>query len=58
MKVTVVSQQGKETLGAMLGANERFGKGCLAGQARRIATVATMVEAVIVRLEKRRPSFA
>jgi hypothetical protein len=29
-----------------------FGEGCLAGQARRIATVATIMDSVIVRLEK------
>jgi hypothetical protein len=29
-----------------------FGEACLAGQAQRIATATTMVEAVIVRLEK------
>jgi hypothetical protein len=32
--------------------NEFFGEGCLAGQARRIASVATVTESVIVRLEK------
>ncbi len=52
VKVTVVSEQGKEAVVAMLGASEFFGEGCLAGQARRIATVATLTESVIVRLEK------
>src|ERR1700736_6530469 len=52
VKVTVVSEQGKEAVVAMLGANDFFGEGCLAGQARRIATVATMTDSVIVRLEK------
>jgi hypothetical protein len=42
VKVTVVSEQGKEAVVAMLGTNDFFGEGCLAGQARRIATVATM----------------
>jgi CRP-like cAMP-binding protein len=36
----------------MLGANDFFGEGCLAGQAQRIATVATITDSVIVRLEK------
>ena len=36
----------------MLGTNDFFGEGCLAGQAQRIATVATMTDSVIVRLEK------
>jgi CRP/FNR family transcriptional regulator, cyclic AMP receptor protein len=52
VKVTVVSKQGKEAVVAMLGTNQFFGEGCLAGQAQRIATVATMTDSVIVRLEK------
>jgi CRP/FNR family transcriptional regulator, cyclic AMP receptor protein len=52
VKVSVVSEQGKEAVVAMLGTNDFFGEGCLAGQAQRIATVATMTDSVIVRLEK------
>jgi CRP/FNR family cyclic AMP-dependent transcriptional regulator len=52
VKVTVGSEQGKEAVVAMLGTNDFFGEGCLAGQAQRIATVATMTDSVIVRLEK------
>jgi CRP/FNR family transcriptional regulator, cyclic AMP receptor protein len=52
VKVTVVSEQGKEAVVAMLGTNDFFGEGCLAGQAQRIATAATMMDSVIVRLEK------
>jgi CRP/FNR family transcriptional regulator, cyclic AMP receptor protein len=52
VKVTVVSEQGKEAVVAILGTNQFFGEGCLAGQAKRIATVATMTDSVIVRLEK------
>jgi len=52
VKVTVVSDQGKEAVVAILAADEFFGEGCLAGQALRISTVAAMVETVIVRLEK------
>ena len=52
VKVTVVSKLGKEAVVAILGTNEFFGEGCLAGQAQRIATAATMTDAVIVRLEK------
>jgi CRP/FNR family transcriptional regulator, cyclic AMP receptor protein len=51
-KVTVVSEQGKEAVVAVLGADEFFGEACLAGQARRIATVATMTDSVIMRLER------
>ena len=52
VKVTVISEQGKEAVVAILAADEFFGEGCLAGQAQRIATAATMTESVIVRLEK------
>jgi CRP/FNR family transcriptional regulator, cyclic AMP receptor protein len=51
-KVTVVSEQGKEAVVAIFGANEFFGEGCLAGQAQRIATVTAMADCVIMRLEK------
>jgi CRP/FNR family transcriptional regulator, cyclic AMP receptor protein len=52
VKLTVVSEQGKEAVVAMLGTNDFFGEGCLAGQALRIATVAAIMDSVIVRLEK------
>jgi CRP-like cAMP-binding protein len=52
VKVTVVSGQGKEAVVAIQGSNEFFGEGCLNGQALRIATITTMTESVIVRLEK------
>jgi CRP/FNR family cyclic AMP-dependent transcriptional regulator len=52
VKLAVVSEQGKEAVIAMLGANDFFGEGCLAGQTRRIATAAAMTDSVIVRLEK------
>jgi CRP-like cAMP-binding protein len=52
VKITVVSEQGKEAIVAMLGPGDFFGEGCLAGQPRRIATVAAMTECVVMRLEK------
>jgi CRP/FNR family transcriptional regulator, cyclic AMP receptor protein len=52
VKVTVVSEQGKEAVVAILGTEEFFGEGCLAGQAQRMSTVTAMTDAVIVRLEK------
>jgi CRP-like cAMP-binding protein len=52
VKLTVVSEQGKEAVIAILGADEFFGEGCLAGQAQRIATVTAMADSVVVRLEK------
>jgi len=51
-KVTVISTQGKEAVVAILGTDEFFGEGCLAGQAQRIATVTTMTDCVFMRLEK------
>jgi CRP/FNR family cyclic AMP-dependent transcriptional regulator len=51
-KLTVVSEQGKEAVIAILGADDFFGEGCLAGQTQRIATVTAMTDSVIVRLEK------
>jgi len=52
VKLTVVSEQGKEAVVAILGADEFFGEGCLAGQPQRIATAAAMIDSVIARLEK------
>src|ERR1700691_1815554 len=52
VKVTVVSEQGKEAVVAILGADDFFGEGCLAGQALRISTVTTMTDSVIARIEK------
>ena len=51
-KVTVVSAQGKEAVVAILGTDEFFGEGCLAGQVQRISTVTAMTDCVIMRLEK------
>src|SRR6202140_4086348 len=52
VKLTVVSEQGKEAVVAILGTDEFCGEGCLAGQPQRIATAAVMVDSVIARLEK------
>lgn len=51
-KKTVVSDQGKEAVVALLGTGDFFGEGCLAGQALRLATVAALTECVIVRMAK------
>jgi CRP/FNR family cyclic AMP-dependent transcriptional regulator len=58
VKVTVVSEQGKEAVVAILGANDFFGEACLAGQARRIATVAAMAETPSSCGWRKRRSFA
>jgi CRP/FNR family transcriptional regulator, cyclic AMP receptor protein len=52
LKLTVVSQQGKEAVVAILGAGDFFGEGCLAGQAMRMSSAATITECSIMRLEK------
>ncbi len=52
VKLTVNSPQGKEAVVAILGANDFFGEGCLAGQRRRMSTVTAMADSVIARIEK------
>jgi CRP-like cAMP-binding protein len=52
VKVTVISEQGKEAVVAVLGPNEFCGEGCLTGQPLRIATATAMTECNIMRLEK------
>lgn len=52
VKITVVSEQGKEAVVALLGRNEFFGEGSLAGQSRRISTVETISDSVISRLDR------
>jgi len=52
VKITVVSEQGKEAVVAILGTDDFFGEGCLAGQMQRISTVTAMTDSVIVRLKK------
>ena len=51
-KVTVVSEQGKEAVVALLGTGDFFGEGCLAGQPLRLATVAALTKCVIAQIEK------
>jgi CRP-like cAMP-binding protein len=52
IKVTVISEQGKEAVVAILGSGEFLGEGCLTGQPRRIATAQAMTDCRIMRLEK------
>jgi CRP-like cAMP-binding protein len=52
IKVTVVSEQGKEAVVAIRGPDEFCGEGCLAGQPRRVATATAMTDCDIMRLEK------
>jgi len=52
VKLTVVSEQGKEAVVAILGTDEFFGEACLAGQVQRVATVTAMTDTTIARVEK------
>jgi CRP/FNR family cyclic AMP-dependent transcriptional regulator len=52
VKVTVMSEQGKEAIVAILGPDEFCGEGCLTGQPRRVATATAMTECEIMRLDK------
>jgi CRP/FNR family transcriptional regulator, cyclic AMP receptor protein len=52
VKVTVVSEQGKEAVVAILGPDEFCGEGCLTGQPLRLATATAMTDCEVMRLEK------
>ena len=52
VKLTVISDQGKEAVVAILGSGDFFGEGCLNGHPVRIATTRAMDDCVITRLEK------
>jgi CRP/FNR family transcriptional regulator, cyclic AMP receptor protein len=51
LKVTVVSDRGKEAVAAILGPDEFFGEACMAGQVLRLVTVSAMTDAVVMRIE-------
>ena len=53
VKLTVVSKQGKEAVVAILGSDDFFGEGCLAGQPLRMASASAMSGCSVMRLEKR-----
>ena len=53
LKVTVGSPQGKEAVVAILDQGSFCGEGALAGQQRRMATVTTVTESKIMRIEKK-----
>jgi len=52
IKLTVVSNQGKEAVLALLGAGYFFGEGCLAGQQLRMATASAISKCSLMRVEK------
>ena len=52
VQISVVSEQGKQAVVAVLSTGNFFGEGCLAGQLVRLSTAETLTESVIARLEK------
>jgi CRP/FNR family transcriptional regulator, cyclic AMP receptor protein len=52
VRLTVATPEGKEAIVATLGAGELFGEGCLAGQALRMATAASVGGCRLTRIEK------
>ncbi len=52
VKLAVTSQEGKEAIVSVLGHNEFFGEGCLAGQPLRISTAVTVSDCTLYRIEK------
>jgi CRP/FNR family cyclic AMP-dependent transcriptional regulator len=52
VKLTVVSDQGKSAVVAVLGPGDFFGEGGLAGQPVRMATASTLTEVSVVRVER------
>jgi CRP-like cAMP-binding protein len=54
VKLSVLSQAGKEAIVAILGPGDFFGEGCLAGQNRRMATASTIAPSTALVIERGR----
>jgi CRP-like cAMP-binding protein len=52
VKVSVLSEHGREAVVALLGKDEFLGEGCLAGQKQRIATASAIRDSEVMRIEK------
>jgi CRP-like cAMP-binding protein len=52
VKLTVVSEQGREAVVAFLGANDFFGESCLSGQKVRISSAIAMTESSVACINK------
>jgi CRP/FNR family cyclic AMP-dependent transcriptional regulator len=52
VKLTVISEQGKEAVIAILGPGHFFGEGCLNGHGVRVATTTAMDECLVTRIAK------
>jgi CRP/FNR family cyclic AMP-dependent transcriptional regulator len=53
VKLTAVSERGKEAVVAILPEGSFFGEGCLAGQPLRMSTASTIERSTVIRVEKR-----
>jgi CRP-like cAMP-binding protein len=53
VRLTVVSDRGKEATIGILSEGDFFGEGCLAGQAFRMASAAAMTDCNLLRIEKK-----
>ncbi len=53
VKLTVVSQQGKEAIIGLLGPGDFFGEGSIAGQPLRMSTALAMTDCSVVKIEKK-----
>jgi CRP/FNR family transcriptional regulator, cyclic AMP receptor protein len=53
VRLTVVSDRGKEATIGILSEGDFFGEGCLAGQALRMASAAAMTDCNLLRIEKK-----
>ena len=54
VRLSVISETGKEAVVALLGPGDFFGEGCLAGQPLRMATATAIAETTVLIVEKRR----
>jgi CRP-like cAMP-binding protein len=52
VKVSVISEHGKEAVVALLGPGDFLGEGCLGSRSRRISTASAVTDCVITRVEK------
>jgi CRP/FNR family transcriptional regulator, cyclic AMP receptor protein len=51
-KISVISQQGKEAIVAILSAGEFFGEGCLSGQKVRMASAVAITDCTLDKIDK------
>jgi CRP-like cAMP-binding protein len=52
VQLTIVSDQGKEGVIALLGPGDFFGEGCLSGQPRRLASAVAITESSLIQIKK------